>query len=791
MDQETRVALSGIVGAAGIILFAILVMAIGLAATLTLLAILSFCLLGGYLSWKHRKRIVAYLAEVQRQRALAAKERATRPRSSSVLGRTGWGHGLRGSFPNQVTFLGPGAILETDRGYIQDPLVYAVAGEADWMTEPSLIESRLAVAPPGSTCLRELPYWPSYREASPQQRAVYLDWLLGGRKAMPPQVGYVFIYFYGLERRALSEQTDHLAVIDEVMRLRSLNDNDDEQRPNWSFERYTCSFLWFLAAAYPDAFDEPRMRRLAMSTKSWDDDSLSSFLAWFLQAKRPVPAWAGYYVAGQQPDAQNSVVVTRVGREFKKLFKQRYREQYGNGLDLRASKRERRYVYATASAVIGEAALTGPNPLGLRSQFKGLVELWNSCVEDLRKLSSAVRKEGKAALTVAKWEALPPELRGSTTHPLTDEICSLVSEAVDDQGRTFVQASRVAALLEIQRRERLTPTQSRSMARTLEHVGYCLEPDARLTDQGYVWDERLTVFLRLHEDEPVASRYRAGSCILRLGMYVAASDGHVDPEELETMSREIERMFDLNAHEHRRMAALQSLLLTCEPDTKGLSRLTKNIKPEYRQAIGKLLLVLVATDGVVTKEEIRAVSKCYRTLGFKKEEIDAALDSLRAYQSGQPVTVRPGTQIAAGEKIPPPLVEEIKLDREAIGRIIEDTRQVANMLAEAMAVDEEPETQSHVEVASAIVETAAPTTTEPQTMGSEDVELPQRYAQFYRFLISRDDWNLQEVDSVARQHGLMLSGAVEAINEWATEKYGGQLFIEDGSRLIVEQEYLN
>ncbi|MDQ3555640.1 MAG: TerB N-terminal domain-containing protein, partial [Gemmatimonadota bacterium] len=46
-------------------------------------------------------------------------------------------------------------------------------------------------------------YWPSYSTVSPTFRAKYLRWLAGGRKAPGVDIGCVFLFFYGLERRVL------------------------------------------------------------------------------------------------------------------------------------------------------------------------------------------------------------------------------------------------------------------------------------------------------------------------------------------------------------------------------------------------------------------------------------------------------------------------------------------------------------------------------------------------------------------------------------------------------------
>ena len=72
--------------------------------------------------------------------------------------------------------------------------------------EPALIDPSLPVnranpdrAGAGMT------YWPSYSSISPECRAAYLDWLATGRRDPGAYIGYVFLYFYGLERRVLAE----------------------------------------------------------------------------------------------------------------------------------------------------------------------------------------------------------------------------------------------------------------------------------------------------------------------------------------------------------------------------------------------------------------------------------------------------------------------------------------------------------------------------------------------------------------------------------------------------------
>ncbi len=120
---------------------------------------------------------------------------------------------MRAQLPkDHVAFFGPGTVLNLDRGTSVSPLVYATALPQHGTFDASLINGSLPVVSSRCTVDAELPYWPSYHAATPQQRSRYLDWLVGERCDPNIEIGYVFIYFYGLERRILVDDADHEAV---------------------------------------------------------------------------------------------------------------------------------------------------------------------------------------------------------------------------------------------------------------------------------------------------------------------------------------------------------------------------------------------------------------------------------------------------------------------------------------------------------------------------------------------------------------------------------------------------
>lgn len=96
--------------------------------------------------------------------------------------------------------------------------------------EPSLINPKLRIAKSYVDIEERLmSYWPSFHSISPEARRGYLQWLEGGRRDPLADTGYVFLFFYGLERRALVDavsdpqvKVEIPQIVKEVQRLLSI-----------------------------------------------------------------------------------------------------------------------------------------------------------------------------------------------------------------------------------------------------------------------------------------------------------------------------------------------------------------------------------------------------------------------------------------------------------------------------------------------------------------------------------------------------------------------------------------
>src|SRR3546814_11495488 len=72
-------------------------------------------------------------------------------------------------------------------------------------------------------------YWPSYSDISATARRAYLSWLAERRNAAGADIGHVFLFFYGLERRVLvaADLDQHArgqraTIAPEILRLPSI-----------------------------------------------------------------------------------------------------------------------------------------------------------------------------------------------------------------------------------------------------------------------------------------------------------------------------------------------------------------------------------------------------------------------------------------------------------------------------------------------------------------------------------------------------------------------------------------
>lgn len=607
----------------------------------------------------------------------------------------------------------------------------------------------------------QMPYWPGYSNIPASSRATYLDWLADGCRDASYDCGYMFLYFYGLERRFFVDapnDAEKKEILAEVRRLQAL------YRDNHSVQRYLGEFV-SVAETIAEApenldpiYDNPRWElplalKMAIGAKFLADEPLSAewLLSWFLC----------------HPEKQLRMPAERCRPEFMALFKVRFSQRYPDGLKSRKPTRPLKETYRAASAEFTieiEPKIDGqpvPDISGARKPVAIAQEIADEAMIELDKLSRFLGRDPDGRGTLEAHALMPSDLWPLFPSAALDELKGWVTGRVEAGG--LVPAVDVVARLEGHRPDKLTKRQLTDSGDALARIGFGLAPDPRFALRGPKADEPVVLF-ELGEAvdrlEEVSPYYRVALIELALGTFIAHADGEIVADERRALERRIESLKTVSEAERKRLFANLSWLLSTPPDLPLLRRKLKELAPEHQKAFREIVVAIAHSDASIEATEVAGIEKIYKALGLDPSDVYSDIHS--AGTRDGPVRVRRAEPGAPGEAIPDEIDERasaMPLDLSRIEAITKDTAEVSSVLgaifADDLATDDEA--------------------TAPNADASRFSGLDAKHAAFVEDLIAREHWSDEEFEALSRTHGLMASGALETINEWAFDNHGEAL----------------
>ncbi len=639
--------------------------------------------------------------------------------------------------------------------------------------EPALIDPTLPVhSTQRDDSGASMTYWPSYSQITPAARAAYLHWLSTGRRDPSAYAGYVFLYFYGLERRALHDaerDPDILRelpeLLDEVQRLLVLYGSSR------SFHRYASRFTEYLHVRH-ELFEPPVMHAPAPGNDGLPL-SLRVGIAQYAMEHRPIPAsWALAWIRSD-PEAPLRTPATRCADEFDRLFQARYEARFGNGLVIPPCKTTIKVAYQTASASFGGRTFScttkWPDVCSLTAPRRALYELASTCCDELDGFSRLVGRDPEARGTLAAAAALPKPLLTADKSGVAARLRELVASRLMDRTSALLDSTDLIEAWGECGTERLTRKESVLLAQLLQRLGFGIEPDVRFHGQPLQRASRVAAF-RLapgHPDSPTPA-YAAASVLLHLAVAVSAADGDVDRDEQTTMTQHVATSLSLSTAEQVRLAAHVDWLIASPPGLGGIKRRVRGLSAEKRRTIGRFLVQVALADGHVAPGEVRILTRIYTTLKLDPALVHTDVHALATTQSvpaDQPVTVRRASPGETGYSIAPPPEDKVRpdtrvspesakpspLDMAAIEAKIEESATISALLADIFSEDNAPAEQVASE--------------------SSIAGLDGAHGTLLRRLAERTEWSRTDYEMLAAELGLLPDGALETINEVAFETH--------------------
>ncbi|CAB3974615.1 hypothetical protein BCO37747_07512 [Burkholderia contaminans] len=670
---------------------------------------------------------------------------------------------------------------------LPDGLVY-LCGSAgrDGLTkaEPSLIDESLPVGRDENFLIRHLPLYPTYDNASPTARAAYLNWLSGGRRNPGADIGYVYLFFYGLERRATVDARTDPAARDEIPAICAEIDGLIKTYRNASFTHRARALLDFCRYVYGGGQLAPRSLLLDGNSQA-KEALLRHALSHAFHERHELPA--EWLTAWYLNDSRflKPTAAKRHQEMFTAIFADLCHRQFRINLATWApplSTKSLQLSYQPVSMALGAVheALPLPDVTSDEAGLGRIVEaIAISAADELARYSRFVaRYSAPADAPIARLTLPCSRWPGPVWERLALILADLSAGVVVTEPTTL--SGLLAPLNADQVLERIPA--SALIAQIETYLGVGVEPDPR---HGAITPGASTpIVLFRSGDQPLAEAPREKSTDLlplhtkhhtRCACVVFFSDlirfGAPNPSAaLDAANAIIHRWEDLPDEAHVRLQALLVALTAPEaPAFRGKSALKKQtelIDLSDKESLASELVEIARAGGAIEQVAmVRQLEKYFAMLGVDSKSLyDLAHASIG---SNTPVA-HGGTSVNRGA-----------LDVERIAALRKETAAVDDVLTSIFADPLEQTPRPVDGVATKTPQEMVSTTAGAEVEFSALPTLDGRHGALLRELIARDTWAVADFAAACAAHGVMTAGAVERINDAAFEAFDEPLLEGD------------
>lgn len=659
----------------------------------------------------------------------------------------------------------PGKGAQIGWHFVPDGMIHVGAGlraMSGGSVEPALIDPRLAIGEPTAGSV-QIGYWPSYDRLTPDCRATYLNWLATGRSDPGIDIGYVFLFFYGLERRLLvdlkpsnSPTSEWQYLLAELRRLLAIYGSSG------SFHGYASSLIDFcvaLSQPVADNLPQPPRERVGYDLPV----SLKYALGTLSAQAKPIPwEWAfSWYVC--HPQTSLRTPAKRCSKEFRALFGWRYVAALGHGLVIEPNKTTLAVEHRPASAsFMGRsfvAKTAVPDVTVLKRPFATVSKLGEQCELDLEPFSRWLGRNPERRGDLEAVALLPDELARGHRGSAVAEMRQWAEERLQNQPRIALQADDLLQWTPSPAADKLSKKEAVLFAQLLGKLGYGLEPDVRFGGPCLKKGDMATIF-RLPQDAASAAsdEYLAATLLTDLFVAVAAADGQLGKEEYDLLVSHMRDQMDLSAKEATRLNAHIWWLYHAKPSIKGIQKLFAGVGADQTSALCQFLTQVACADGVVSPDEVSVLVRVYEMLGLDQGQVHRDIHSCISGISAPSADPDSAAGDRARRDAPKSSLgteatgSRRQLDMSLIQRKIAETAKIADVLTGIFEEEDEAVVPGAGEQAAVSV-------------GGLD----QAHALLLHDLQEHNSLARGQFDEMAARRSLLPDGALDALNEAALD----------------------
>lgn len=587
-------------------------------------------------------------------------------------------------------------------------------------------------------------YYPNYEYLTPVQRATYLKLLENGFNALTLDIGYVFLYFYGLEYRFFKEYNELEAneIIEEVKRLRVLF------KENKSFNSYSSKFLLYAEFL-------KHKEKVALNEDYFlNSEELSFYIAILTNRKENISKEIVLKYIKLCGFLSRSVIPSRCENEFKELFYYEFDKKYPAGLECKQQKRIIKIQYYSCSGNFEKAIFNIPSAIyGEYTFCNRFSKIIDKCCEKLSEYSKYIYKDNTSFY---RKFLLPLEISS-----IDKELDLFINEIEDEISKIGFYKIEYDKLLEKIGKESLSLKEYEKILKFLEKYNLSCFPNLSLDK---VSSEKNVLFifkcsnLNIFESK---GRFYMLDMIVRFN---AISNGRYDNIIVEFINK------GFLGEEEKNILNIRKFFSQTLVDEKNIFSKIKLLSNEEKTIFLNFFGSYLRED----MEIFKIVQKEYLNSGFDKDDFyNCAMGSGKI--NNEPIIVSENFE-NKGFKIPKK--KEVKvdfLDKKVLQEKLNETKDIHVVLNNILG-EEKINNSLEKKNLKANLNTQSPFL---------------KYKDFILFISNKQIWEKEELEIEAKKQKIFLNKFIDDVNDYAIKEYDHTLIDEDGDMFEVSENLKN
>ena len=643
-------------------------------------------------------------------------------------------------------WFGQGSVATVQGITLRNSFVYI--GEKG--SDPSLINPKLQIA--SGRYNDELPYWPSYKEATPVQRWHYLKWLEAGRVGKVDS-GFLFIFFYGVERRLIGDDAEKTTIAERRILLEELDILCTRYPEEHSFHRYCRSLKQSQWTILPDfiQFSSQYDRY-----PTCDDELYILGMSSLLYHRNPFKRSHAIEIFQNEMKISTKVAADRCEKDAEHLFSIRVNELIGNGIYFAPGKTNILLSYEPANLSLRGTNKTIPQRIIRALEAENIVyqlrSLGATCLEELTPAAKLIGPQPTQHSRNRAEILLPQELRSHSR--VVQNLNHFLTEAVSTSSLISLQEIQTELELGDEPLKKVEPT----LFDIAEWLGFVIEPDPRL---GIVSPAKVKSFAIEKANfltnctglERFATVMRLATI---LGSIINPQSQLISQYNIQIQSC-FESSFGMSPSEGQRISVFLKWL---EINQLKLSKATiTGIEVQYRADAANVLIQIIKLLGNITADTVKSLAEVLVLWNWNENEV------YRAIHNDEPTLIVQETT-ETGFAIPCPSTrteaEQPLLDKSRLRELEEQTNVVSEILRDVFD-------DSHIK---------------SENNSTEILDLRKQSICNCFNKLQIGPLSSEQLSQLGIETKLPIAFLIESINEIAVEKSGSPLII-----LISDGEY--